>query len=183
MISNHFFRTTKGEQNMKKISGVLCLALTAALLLIGGAPSYAADGGKVSQIGKLTVYSYDSKAGDATIDYDRALPMPLPQTTIRPSGVAAPARTVHSNGAPGFQPVSGEVSSPRHRNRFSGACGSQGVIELSRPHGLRQRKYSLQPPAAWIGGRTTPFPKTTPTGRRESSISTSVQTLMFAALP
>ncbi len=104
MISNHFFRTTKGEQSMKKISGVLCLALAAALLLTGGAPSYAADGGKVSQIGKLTVYSFDSKAGDAAINYDRALPMPLPQSTIRPSGVSAPARTVRPSGAPGFQP-------------------------------------------------------------------------------
>lgn len=117
---------------MKKISGVLSLALSAALCLMGGFSSYAADGGKVSQIGKLTVYSHDSQAsGDAAIDYDRALPMPLPQAAIKPSGVAAAARP---SGAPGFQPG------------FRGSVITSGTVtDLSATAGPRAAQSSAQP--------------------------------------
>lgn len=87
-----------------RISCVLAMAICIAGITAGGV---FAEEGKVSQEGEVTSYTPPSQGrGEAAIDFENAIPMPLPQATISPSTANQGAPPVKFQGSPGYSPGS-----------------------------------------------------------------------------
>ncbi len=81
-----------------------------AVLILGGlmVTSAFGEGGAVSQTGTVTSYTVQGsdKAGAETIDYENAIPMPMPTLNSPPIGPSEDGSPMLREGVPGYSPGS-----------------------------------------------------------------------------
>ncbi len=106
---------------MKKLYKKGGWTLSVALLLVGIAASavFSADG-IITKQGDVTSYTIGQGKGAATIDFENAIPMPLPQSPVKPSGPAVAGTPRKLKGSPGFSPGS------RGQNGVAPTAGEMG---------------------------------------------------------